>query len=205
MTLNLFQKNLKDMIRELVQQEINKNMFVDLYRVEKLYTYEDSDDNTVVKELTCDIVQMNGIQKFKEVPILGNGLGNGKGAIFPPSKDDIVLVIFYGQTNAPIILGNVFNTFMRGNRLTRDENNNLVFDGKDNNDSILDVGEGEWILINQINDSYIFKNSDGEIIIKTKTDTYDVGGTDYTESFIHMKKDGEIYVQCKGGIGNLAP
>lgn len=199
------QKSLKESIRDTIKQETTRNMFTDLYVVTNVNTYIESQEDDNLKELTCEIKQMNGIQKFTNVQWVSQGLGNGKGLIIPPRKDDVVLVIFYGQTNTPLIIGSVFNTFMQGNRLERDEGTGeLVIKDTGRNDDILDVGKEEWILINKLNGSYIFTNSDGEILIKnTSTEEYDIEGDLYTQSFMLFKKDGNIEVQCKGGKGNI--
>lgn len=198
------QNNIKDRIKELANIQLNSNNFMDLYIVINVNTY----NTTGKKEFTCDIQQLSNVQKFSEVPILASGLGNGKGLMFPPKENDIVLVAFYGQTNAPIIIGNTFNTFSAGHRLTTNKTTgNLESGTVGANDNILDVNTDEWILINKLNGSYIFTNKDGEILIKnTKTDSYEYpasSGTYYTESFIKLKKDGNIGIKCKGGIGDL--
>jgi hypothetical protein len=195
------QINLKDAIQKVANTELNRNQFTDLYVVNKLYTYLEKSEDI---ELTCDIVQLDGIQRFNNVKWVSQGLGNGKGLIIPPSVGDVVLVIFYGQTNTPLIIGNVFNTFMRGNQFVK-SGGQLIKGSSGVNDDILDVGENEWILINKLNGAYIFCNSEGEIKIYRKTDKYTIGlnPTEYEESFMIFKQDGNINIQCKGGKGDL--
>ena len=156
-----FQQTLKEVIRNVANIEINRNQFTDLYVVNKLNTYEDNDPKI---ELTCNIVQMDGIQSFNNVKWISQGLGNGKGFIMPPRIGDVVVVIFYGQTNIPLIIGNIFNTFMQGNRF---ENINGVLTRTDSNrnDDLLDVAGDEWILIAKLNGCYIYGNKDNVIKI----------------------------------------
>ena len=193
---NSKQNSIKDEIRNVSDTQLNRNMFTDLYIVTKVNTYENKTEE--IKELTCDVQQMDNFQRFTNVQWISQGLGNGKGFIMPPKIGDVVLIIFYGQTNAPLIIGNVFNIFMKYSGFKQDSENVGV------NDNILDVKEDEWIMINKLNGAYIYCNSDGEILIKnTTTDAYTVNITSYTESFMKFEKDGNISVQCKGGIGNL--
>lgn len=205
---NSYQNNFKDAIRGIANTEINRNMFTDLYVVTKTYTYADKENTSdkEIKEFTCDIKQMDGIQTFARVPIVSQGLGNGKGLMITPSKDDVVVVIFYGQTNSPLIIGSIFNSFMSGGRYKQGEDGTPILEETGRDDDILDVGENEWVLLNKLNGAYIYVNSNNEILIKnTETESYNISGTDYTESFMLFKADGNIEIQCKGGKGNLSP
>ena len=165
MVNNTFQTDLKTEIKNISSTEQNRNQFTDLYVVEKFNSYADVAEDSGIKEFTCDIKQMNGVQKFTNVPILSQGLGNGRGLMMPPQRGDVIAVIFYGQSNQPLIIGNVFNSFMQGKRF---KNVDGVLTKVDSgaNDNILDVGIDEWILINALNGGYIFGKSDGSIKIK---------------------------------------
>ncbi len=187
------QTTFKDSIRNISNQEINRNMFTDLFVVKRLNTYEDNRENSDFDELTCDIEQMNGVQRFQNVPWCSQGLGNGTGLIIPPRRGDIVCVIFYGQSNSPLIIGTVFNRYMQGTKLTTNENGSLVKTDIGNNDDIIDVGECEWILINKLNGAYIFTNADGDIKLKNQNGSFMLdkdGFVTINDAFTLPKTDG---------------
>mgnify|MGYP001131169653 CR=1 FL=1 len=139
------QNNIREAVSSIADDRIRKSNPMDLFVVKQVNTYETADRT----EYTCDVIQLNGIQTYENVPVMSIALGNGRGFMCLPLEGDIVVVSFMNMTNSPVIVGSMFNQF-----------------SGDKSDNVLDLKKNEFVLINKINGAYIFANENDGIIIK---------------------------------------
>jgi len=128
-------KDLKKVVTEMIRNEINDLKGVDLYVVTGMGDVS----------LTVNIKRITQNESYDNVEMLGLGLGNGKGQIKMPNINDVVLVTFLPNSETPIILGTLFDTYSSFK------------------DAKIDVLRNEYFVNNRTNGAYIHINEDNNI------------------------------------------
>lgn len=133
-------ESLTKIMEDLVENKLKEFKGIDIYQV------------TEVQEeaFTVNIKHPNFKKYvFNNVPIASLGLGNFKGIMKLPEEGDLVVVAFLsGTSKQPIILGTTFNT------------------SKFYSQAQPKIKAGEFLLVAQTKGSYIFLDSDNNIIIR---------------------------------------
>jgi len=164
-------KNLWTQLRELIDKEISKLRAITIWKVTDIQpaTY------------SCNIRDLNWKQiEYKNVPMMGFGLGNFKGLIKLPEVDDLVVVMFLGGSDpVPIIIGSVFDVFTA------------------NPDNIPIIAQNEVLLANKSLGSIIFISSSNEITLKVSDATGNIDGG----ARIKLSPDGSFKVFTKDNYG----
>lgn len=134
-------KSLRKVINELIDDRIANIKSLDLFVVKAVNE----------ETFTCDIERLNITGSYTNVFISSIGLGNVKGLMMLPSINDIVIAGFIQDSEQPVILGTLFDTFTN------------------TPDNIPQIKQDEMLLIPKPNGSYIFIRDDNSIILKTET------------------------------------
>jgi len=107
---------------------------------------------------TVNIRDLNFKQlEYKNVPILGIGMGHYKGIFKFPEVDDLVLVAFLGGTSLqPVMLGSLIDTYTQ------------------NPDGVIRINTNELFITQKTYGSIIFIKADNTIEIKVPDSTGDL-------------------------------
>ena len=107
---------------------------------------------------TVNIRDLNFKQlEYKNVPILGIGMGHYKGIFKFPEVDDLVLVAFLGGTSLqPVMLGSLIDTYTQ------------------NPDGVVRINTNELLITQKTYGSIIFIKADNSIEIKVPDSTGDL-------------------------------
>jgi len=167
--MQFFNKSFGNIVFDAIKKEINKYKFLDVYIV----TAANEDDYSV------NIKHPNFKKyEFDRVKIMGMGLGNFKGVMKLPSRDDYVVVGFFGgKSNTPVVLGTLF------------AQSNI------NAQAIPTVKDNQLLLINKEKGSYINLDEDNNIILRN----VDNSGNKLNK--IKLSNDGSFEVMNKDGYG----
>ncbi len=155
-------KEFVKVLRNLIK-EVTDKTGIGIYEVTNIQT----------DKYTCDIKDLVfGKLQYKEVPMIGLGLGNLKGVMKFPSQGDLVLVAFMDDTPNPFILGTVFDVFTQ------------------TPDNIPILNEDELLISNKTKGARIKINKEDDIIIRAT----DSSGNADNGSKIVFKSDGSVKV-----------
>ncbi len=155
-------KNIKESIRDLVKETLEFDQGLDIYQIVLVNP----------ETYTVNIKQLNGYKTYVNVDFTGHNFGNGKGCLQLPNVDDLVLVAFVKGSEKPLVLGSLFNKFMR------------------EPDSIVQIKENEWFVNNKINGAFIFIDENNNVTIKNPI------GND-----VKLNQDGSFIIKNKDGYG----
>lgn len=134
--------NLKEVIEQIVERKLSQIKSLNLYTV-----------TGVNNNLTVNIKELNLSKSYDNVEVLGQGLGNSKGMISLPSVGDIVVVGFISNSEFPLILGSVFDSF------TSTPDNKPA------------INDDEVFINGKTNGSFIYIDDEGNIRMRTVSNT----------------------------------
>jgi len=147
--------------KNAMKETLSQTSSVDIYQI----------TGVDVEDQTYTIKQLNFNKSFDKVPIMGLGLGHGKGQLMLLSENDLVLVVFLAGSLTPYILGSIFNTFMS------------------EPDTKIPILENEYFIGAQTNGPYIHIKEDKSINIngvinvkQSDTNQYEPGVLGYTDA-----------------------
>jgi len=141
MELNNFFTELKNVIIE----QVKKNSST--LRIFQVTDVSSKDNSERVDTFSANIKDPNSSIQYNNVPMIGINLGNLKGIISYPNKNDFVVVGWLD--NEPVIIGTIFDFFSQSI------------------DNIPLIKQNEMIIVSKEAGQYIYMNSDGDIIMKT--------------------------------------
>jgi len=124
-------------VKNAMKEVLSKTSSIDIYQITSVN----------VEDQTYTIKQLNYNKSFDDVPMMGVGLGHGKGQLILLEENDLVLVAFLAGSLTPYILGSIFNTFMV------------------EPDTKIPISTGDYFIAAKTNGSYIRMKSDKSIDI----------------------------------------
>ena len=130
--------------KNAMKETLSQTSSVDIYQI----------TGVDVEDQTYTIKQLNFNKSFDKVPIMGLGLGHGKGQLILLEENDLVLVVFLAGSLTPYILGSIFNTFMS------------------EPDTKIPILPNEYFIGAQTNGPYIHIKDDGSIIVKNNNGNF---------------------------------
>jgi len=132
-----FIKSFKEVLKELIKEEIKSTKSLDKYVVTGVNV---TTGNVNIKRLNFNL-------QYDNVQCAGLGMGNLKGQIMLPKINDIVLVGFVDNTT-PIVLGNLYDDFTSSP------------------DNVLPIKQGEYIVSAKENGTYMHLKDDNSITFR---------------------------------------
>jgi len=163
------------LIKNLIQDAIAKsNIGVSVWQVTSITTRE---TDGYVESYRANIKNLTFKFSLDDVPMIGLGLGHGKGIIKYPNVGDFVLIAFQGTR--PFIIGTVFDDFA------------------DPKDSVPLIKLDELIMVQKEKGSMFLMKENNDILLKSadSTGNLNAGGK------LRLNADGSFKLFNKDGYG----